>query len=119
MTKQEFLEHLRGSENFDESFKQMWIARIETEGLTPTVIAELRDAIGNKITETYAEVGVEEDPNDPEYIAEHQKVMTELQKIDDELEAGLASMKDEADQVFQSTVKQMEEDSAQSIRDSI
>ncbi len=119
MNKQELIEHLRNNENFDEAFRQAWVARLEKDGLTQDVLDELRNAVSDQIVQSYERVGVEDDENDPEYKAEHDKLMTELQKIDDELEAGLASMKEEANQVFQSAVKQMEDDSAQAIRDSI
>ncbi len=119
MNKQELIQYLQNNEHFDDAFKQLWVSRIQKEGLTSEVLDQLKAAIVDEVSKTYAEMGVEEDTNDPEYQAEHKKMMDELQKIDDELESAMTSLVEEGNVVFKNAVTQMEEDQKQAVRDSM
>lgn len=119
MTKQELIDHLRGNENFDENFKQIWISRIEEDGLTSQVIDELQTAVADQMTQTYASMGITDDENDPEYKAEYQKMIAEFDSIEKDLNSGVASLQEEGNQVFQSAIQTMEDDQAQAVRDSM
>ncbi len=119
MNKQQVIDHIQNHEELSDAFKQMWIARINQDGLTQDVLDDLRNALDDEIDRAYEDAGVVLDENDPEYKAAYQKMIQDLDTIQDDFEKGMNDLQVQATDTMKATVKQMEDDSVQAIRDSI
>lgn len=77
------------SSSLSDDVKEVLVDRLEAEGLTTSVVDVLKQAFQDNIDELFDAAGVKLDPNDPEFIAQHQKYAEEVDAAVEDMNADM------------------------------
>lgn len=102
-----------------EDKKAELVARIETEGATPEVVADVRAALQEYIDGGFQTLGVHMDPNDPGVKEATEKMEQEIAAAEADFTEKIADVEAEAKAVQQAIVKDADKIQANMIKNSI
>lgn len=117
MTKEELIQKIQASD-LEESAKATWVARIEEEGVTAELIDELMDAIQEEIEKGFTKLGVG-DTESEEYKQNAKAMIDEVTAANDEFNATMDSIEEDAQQGQTELLKSVDDLQAQAIKDSV
>jgi len=95
-TLQEIIDYIQTIKELSVDEKKEFVSMMENGGDPVEVLDKVEDAIQGKIDNAFQEAGVTLDEKDPEYQAEHKKMMDEIQSAEDELNAEMNIIDNEA-----------------------
>lgn len=76
--------------------------------MTDEVVSSIREEIQKMIDGAFDAMGVTLDENDPEYQAEHQKMLTKIEAAENEFNAEMTALEKEADDLTKESSNQMD-----------
>ncbi len=94
MNLESLISFVKGSSLTDD-VKEVLVDRLEAEGLTTEVVDSLKEAFQDNIDELFDKAGVKLDPNDPEFIAQHQQYAETVDAATKEFEEGSVQLEAE------------------------
>ena len=115
MTQEEVLKLIQDSD-LDDAVKTTWTNRIESEGLTPQLFNEFRDAFQKEIDKIFDEVGATEDTEGEEHKAEKDKMLEEVEAANAEFTETMNQLSEEAKQVQDESVKAADDLQAEAVK---
>ncbi|MDO8490324.1 MAG: hypothetical protein Q7S47_02820 [bacterium] len=82
------VEQIELAEYLDEELKMQWIARIQKDGLTP---ATTRLLLQSMLDQALVKIGESLDPSDPSSQERYQKILSEIDRAEQEFQKRLDS----------------------------
>lgn len=116
---EELISMINQHEGFSQTERDIWIARIQQEGVTDILKDELKTLLQSKIDQEYAELGIELDEGSEEYKTAHQTMISEIDSAEIEFKDLAKTLKQQADQLQKDTSQEMDAAMAESARQAI